>query len=368
MVITRYISKEILSTFCAIVLILMFIAISNKFVTFLAKAAAGKLPFSLLIQVVGLYIPELFAILAPVAMFVAILFTHSRLHADSEISVLLTSGFDWARLTGITLISASLIAFLVAIINLGIAPATSAQRAKVLAAGQTVGVMSSIVPGRFQSIDDNDHLVFYVENVLPDGQLQNIFIAQQPKNADKDKAKDTVVITAKTAQLKQDSPHDFYLVLHDGYRYVGAPGTANYMVTSFAEYGRQLKNYVGANAKLEHVRPTGSLLRSDEPADVAELQWRMAMPIAVLLLSLIAIPLAKVHPRQGRYAKFLPAVLIYMLYYNLMTIMKRSITNGSMPEWPGLWLLHALVLLCGIILILHVAGRLAEYKYKWFKT
>ena len=158
MVIARYISKEIINTFCALVFILMFIAISNKFVTFLAKAAAGKFPISLLVKVVGLYIPELFAILAPVAMFVAILFTHSRLHADSEISVLLTSGFDWARLTRITLMVSIAVAVIVGVINILVVPAISIERAKLLANGQAAGVMSSITPGRFQTLDGNAQL------------------------------------------------------------------------------------------------------------------------------------------------------------------------------------------------------------------
>ena len=173
-------------------------------------------------------------------------------------------------------------------------------------------------------------------------------------------------MTAKTAEIKQNNAQGFYLVLHDGYRYVGVPGTANYMITSFAEYGRQLTYASGVVQNNEHIRPSKELLRSQEPADKAEFQWRMAMPIAVILLSLIAIPLAKVQPRQGRYAKFLPAVLIYMIYYNLMIIIRRSIANGKLPDAPGMWALHALLLVCGIILLLHVAGRLAEFKYRFF--
>lgn len=366
MVIARYISKEIFNTFCALVFILMFIAISNKFVTFLAKAASGKFPISLLMKVVGLFIPELFAILAPVAMFVAILFTHSRLHADSEIAVLLTSGFDWARLTRITLSVALLVAILVGAINIWVVPAIGARRAKLLADGQAAGVMSSITPGRFQTLEGNEQLVFYVENILPNGQLENIFIAQQPNNEQAD-AEKSVVVTAKSAEIKQNTSQGFYLVLRDGYRYVGAPGTANYMITSFAEYGRQLKYATSVVQNNEYIRPSKELLRSHEPADRAEFQWRMAMPIAVMLLSLTAIPLAKVQPRQGRYAKFLPAVLIYMIYYNLMIIIRRSISNGKLPDVPGMWALHALLLICAIILLLHVAGRLAEFKYRFFK-
>lgn len=365
MVIARYISKEIVGTFLAIVFILLFIAISNKFVMFLAKAASGKLSLGLVFKIVLLYIPELFAILTPVAMFIAILFTYSRLYTDSEIAVLLTSGFDWAQLIRITLIVASSIAILVGIINFIVVPPSSLKRDRLIAEGQVAGVIQAITPGRFQTIEDNDHLVFYVEDVMPNGELQNIFIAQQPISDQPDADKSVVVLTAKTASVKQqDDPNEFYLLLRDGYRYVGVPGTANYMVTAFAEYGRQLKYPVGAIASSENNRNSAEIIHSRKPADIAELQWRLSMPIAVMLLALIALPLSKVQPRQGRYAKFLPAVLVYMLYYNLLTITKRYIANGSLPSFPGLWLVHLVFFIGAIALILHVSGRIAEFKYR----
>lgn len=363
--IERYIAKEILSVFAAFVFILLFIAISNKFVMLLAKAASGKLYVSLIFKVVALYIPELFAILAPVAMFIAILFTFSRLHADSEITVLLTSGFDWINLTRITLLVAGVVAVCVAVINLNVVPAISVMRAKLLAEGQAIGAMNAITPGRFQTIENNDQLVFYVEDILPDGKLHNIFIAQQPAGDSTDANTSMVVVTAKSALLKQQNNHnEFYLILHDGYRYDGVPGTANYKTTSFVEYGRQLKYDAATISDNDYMRSSKELFKSKNSADIAELQWRLAMPIAVLLLAMIAIPLSKVQPRQGRYAKFLPAVLIYMIYYNLLTIIKRSVANGKIPELPGIWALHIVFLLCAILLLLHASGRLAQLKYR----
>lgn len=362
MVIARYITKEIFSTFAALTFILLFIAISNKFVMFLAKAASGKLPLGLVFKVVALYIPELFGIMAPVAMFVAILFTHSRLHADSEVAVLLTSGFDWAKLTRVTMSLAAVIALSVAAINIFVVPVLAEHREKVIAEGQVAGVMQAITPGQFQTIDDNDQLVFYVENVLPDGTLTNIFIAQQP-NAEKSD-EDIVVLTARSANIKQlDTKNEFYLVLHHGYRYVGSPGSANYMVTSFDEYGRELKYTSGPLPSYEYLRPSGQIFNSTDPADIAEMQWRLAMPFAILILALFAIPLAKVQPRQGRYAKFLPAVLIYMVYYNFLTIVKRYIAKGEIASVPGLWGIHIVFILIALAMLFHVSGRWAELRY-----
>lgn len=353
MVIARYITKEICLTFIALIFILLFIALSNKFVVFLAKAAAGKLPVSMLLKVIGLYIPELFGMLAPIALFAAILFTHSRLHADSEVAVLLTSGYDWWRLTKATLGIAAAVALLVAIINLGFAPMITAKREQLISEGQTIGMLYAITPGQIQMVDESSDLVFYVENVLDNGTLQNIFIADKLNN---------VIITAQHALIRQvNKGDDFYLILNNGYRYVGTPGQADYSVTKFAEYGRELHFPPAAISDAEHLSPTSSLLISADPADQAELQWRISMPCAVLILALLAIPIAKVNPRQGRYAKFLPAALVYMMYYNSLTVVKRWIMAGSMPVFPGLWAVHLVFLLLAITLYMQVSGRWYEY-------
>lgn len=371
MVIARYITKEIFGTFSAISFILLFIALSNKFVMYLAKAASGKLPVTLVFKVVGLFIPELFGLLAPVAMFIAILFTHSRLHADSEVAVLLTCGFDWGRLTRVTLIITLIFAFIVGVINFALVPKITAEREKLIADGQVAGVMHAITPGQFQTIDDNDQLVFYVENVLPSGKLRNIFIAQQPDPEKAADGKAIVVLTAQTADIKQlENQNEFYLVLRNGYRYEGNPGSADYRVTSFVEYGRELKYAAGVIPNNEYLRSTAALLHSKDSADKAEFQWRCSMPIAVCILALLAIPLGKVQPRQGRYAKFLPAVLIYMLYYNLLTVCRRLIANGSMHPYPGLWAIHLLFFLFAMLLLFKVSGRWSEfiYNFKMRKT
>ena len=54
---------------------------------------------------------------------------------------------------------------------------------------------------------------------------------------------------------------------------------------------------------------TSSLLASDQPVDIAEVQWRLSRPMATLLLALIAIPLSRSSPRQGKNEKtFMAAV------------------------------------------------------------
>lgn len=361
MVIARYITKEIFESFFAITFILLFVALSNRFVSFLAKAAAGQIPLDAVFKLVGLYVPEFFAMLAPVALFIGVLFTHTRLHADSEIAVLLTCGFDWAKITKITLFVGIIVSILVGVLTLGVIPHITEYRERLQSDSQAIGVMHSITAGQFQTVED-EQLVFYVEDVDSNGKLHNIFIAQQPDSENLDKP--ITVVTAKYADMKQtNNPFEFYLVLYDGHRYVGAPGTANYVITSFKEYGRELKHESGVVPSFHRIRSTLSIINSEIPGDKAELQWRLAMPIASIILVLIAVSLAQVKPRQGRFSKFLPAILIYMVYYNSLTLTRRAVAENTLSPYIGTWVVHIFFLLFAWFLLMKVSGRLNQLKY-----
>lgn len=363
MIIARYIAKEILAIFGILTFILLFIAVSNKFVVLLAKAASGKLPFGMVFKVMMLYMPELFVVLAPVAMFVAILFSFSRLYADSEITVLLSCGVGWRYLLQVALAVAGVMALVVGVLSFFVVPEFASKRDELLAQGQIVGMMNAITPGRFQTVEGEDRLVFYVEDIADDGALHNIFLAQQLKQ---DTDQGTVIITAESAMIKQEQKkNEFLLILRDGYRYSGQPGAADYVITSFKEYGRTLKyNALPVMNSATH-KGLKELLHAEQPEEIAEMQWRLGLPVALLLLSLLAVPLSKVQPRQGRYAKFLPAVLVYMVYYNVLTIMRRAIAKGTIASMPGLWVVHFGLLLVCIILLLNLTGIWQEYKAKF---
>src|SRR3546814_8269688 len=69
--------------------------------------------------------------------------------------------------------------------------------------------------------------------------------------------------------------------------------------------------YSSSKRKIE---PTGRLLGTGDPQDRAELQWRVGAPIAVLVLTLLAVPLSYIRPRQGRYGKLVIGILAYLIY------------------------------------------------------
>lgn len=370
MIINKYITKEILLTFLAVTGILLFVAISNRFINLLAKVAVGQLPGSLVFKVVGLYFPELLASLAPLGVFIAVLLVYGRLHADSEMAVLFTCGIDWAHITKISIKFASIIAAIILLLTTWLIPTITEYREQVLAQGEAIGIMQAIVPGQFQTLNSGK-LVFYVEDVNKDNanKLVKIFIAEQPE-ASISKAKFSL-ITAAAGYLQPKNnkqiTDDFFLILQNGHRYTGTPGALNYTKIDFSEYGREVKTVTnGANFEKEQLIATRKLLFASKLGEIAELQWRLSLPLSAVILGILAVSLAKVSPRQGRFAKFLPAILLYIVYFNLMLVTKRWIGAGVLTPYLGIWVIHLGFLGLSGLLLAKASGRLAQLQQIYF--
>lgn len=66
----------------------------------------------------------------------------------------------------------------------------------------------------------------------------------------------------------------------------------------------------------------------------------MGMPIFTLISALLAVGLARVKPRQGRFARILPAVGIFVSYYLMLTLAQNLLANARYPLWLGFWPIH----------------------------
>jgi lipopolysaccharide export system permease protein len=151
------------------------------------------------------------------------------------------------------------------------------------------------------------------------------------------------------------------LTLYDGERFEGVPGSAEFRIVRFAEHTVPVQVPASADVvRTLEALPTATLLASAKPGERAELHWRLAMPLMCVVLALVAVPLARLKPRQGRYARVWLAVLIYLLYSNLISVGKVWIARGTAPQWLGLWWTHLAVVLLALLVIAApgVANRL----------
>ena len=99
------------------------------------------------------------------------------------------------------------------------------------------------------------------------------------------------------------------------------------------------------------MKPTSELLQSSDLRDRAELQRRISTPLMALILMLVAVPMARVRPRQGRFGRIGIAILFYFVYSLLLRAADTWVEEGAVPEWVGPWWVHGIAAAVGLWLL-----------------
>jgi lipopolysaccharide export system permease protein len=341
--------KEITTTLAGLTTILLLIFMSNQFVHYLNRAASGRLPGLAVFQLLMLEIPNLLGLLLPLGFFVAILLAYGRMYADNEMTVLHACGYGPKKLITQTMIMAVVLSAIVLYLMINVAPKVATARTKLIRTSGVQSLIQMIVPQRFKAIEHGKQVI-YVQAMARDyTEAENVFFAQRAENK-----KSWNVLWAKSASLQEDEDtNEHYISLVDGSQYEGVPGQADFRVAKFKQYKARLPHPQVSLKDDIRTSPSEELwpINNKNKQKAAEIQWRLSVPLMVITLTLIAIPLSRVNPRQGKFAKLLPALIIYILYANTMFVARDWIIAGKIPTWIGLWWLHIAAAGLGIGLI-----------------
>ncbi|AWY42949.1 LPS export ABC transporter permease LptF [Pseudomonas putida] len=351
MIVFRYLSREVLLTLSAVSAVLLVIIMSGRFIKYLAQAASGQLDPSSLFLIMGYRLPGFLQLILPLGLFLGILLSYGRLYLESEMTVLSATGMSQQRLFRMTLFPATLVALVVAWLSLGLAPQGANQFQLLLNKQDALTEFDTLEPGRFQALRDGTR-VTYTEQLTDDRiNLSGVFISQKNLSSDnKDRGISVLVAEKGRQEIRPDGNR--YLILDNGYRYDGNPGQADYRAIQYQEYGVLLpKPEVSEEVTDRDAMPTASLMASEDIRLRAELQWRLSLPLLVFVVTLMAVPLSRVNPRQGRFLKLLPAILLYMAYLTILIAARGALDKGKIPAALGLWWVHGLFLVIGLGLL-----------------
>lgn len=349
MVIDRYILRETLFTLTAVTVILLVIFISNRFVKYLAEVGTGGVEAQAVLTVLGLKTLAALVIILPLGLFIAILLALSRLYKDSEMIALAACGVSIRRILRSVMVLALAVAALAALVSFVLAPWSEEESYRLRDEQQARATLAGVAPGRFTELNGAGGTVYF-ERLSRDGVMHHIFARQQAHAG-------PVLLTAEQGYVRTDDDGQQMVVLEDGYRYEGVPGAGTFRVIKFAEHSLRIERQeIRPSYRKQRALPTTALLASHAKPDIAELQWRASTPLSVLVLSLLAVPISRTNPRQGKYARLFVAVLIYLIYNNLMGIANGWVARGQLPAAIGMWWVHA-VMLGGVwLLFVHQYG------------
>ena len=341
----RYVFREVALSWAAVTGVLLVILVGNQLAQVLGQAAERGYPREVILGLIGLTTIQNLTVLVPVGLLLGIVLALGRLYHESEMAALRACGVGPVQLLRPIGQFALLVAAVLAWLSLVGAPAAFGRAQQIRRDALRAAEFGMLEPGRFHSFAGGD-AVFYAESRDPNGDLRRVFLQRRVRDR-------IEVALADRAQHRVEERGMLHvLVLSDGDRYEGTPGQAAMRRVHFAEHTVPVR--VGDSEPGPARVETRSLLElATDPsrAALAELQWRLSLPLMALVLTLLAVPLARLRPRQGRYARIGVAILVYFVYSNLLSAARVWIEKGWLAPALGLWWTHAAVLVVALVLL-----------------
>jgi lipopolysaccharide export system permease protein len=356
-ILERYILREVAMSWLSVSGVLLAIMLTDQVARVLERAAESQFPRGVVLELIVLGAVQSLSMVLPIALLLGIVLALGRLYHDSELTAAQACGTG-ARMVMLPVMGfTAALSVLLAYISLQVSPAAASRILELRSEALRAGQFAPISAGKFSTFGGGSTVV-YAQAADPDGTLRRVFVQRSRGNV-------LEIALAQRATHEYSEGGDVQVItLYDGERYEGIPGERRFRIVKFAEntIPVRLPANSGGVMKMEGV-PTRELLTSNDPEHRAELHWRLALPIMAVVMGLIAVPLARLRPRQGRYARVGFAILIFFLYINLAIAGKMWIERGTLPEWLGLWWVHATVAVFAALLLV-VPRLLASARYR----
>ena len=310
----RLLIREFASTGFFVFAILLAIIVLTQLIRLLGESVGGTLPVEAVLVLLGFTALNYLPILLSISLFLSVWLTLTRSYSDSEMVVWFSSGVSLTRWIRPVMWYAFPVVGLIALLSLLLTPWARSKVDEIRLKLESRDDVAVVAPGTFRESKQADR-VFFLENVSPgNNRVGNIFVqsVQQGKVG---------TMVAKQG-LQETAPNgDKFIVLLNGTRHEGIPGQLDYKIVEFERYAMRVET---VESKKKPPNPkaysTIFLLENRDTWNLAELNWRISLPVSALILVLLAIPFSFVNPRAGRSLNMINALVLYMLYNNLISV------------------------------------------------
>ncbi|MDD5268528.1 MAG: LPS export ABC transporter permease LptF [Methylococcales bacterium] len=342
--------QDLLKTLLSVLMVIVVIIVSRKFIRILDDAIAGQVSNETLLSILGLKTVVASVEFLPVAVFMAVLMVLGRMYRDQEMAAISSAGGGAGALYRSVFLLVFPLSVLAVGLSLYVAPWAEARVDKLMQQGEESADLRGIAAGKFSEYSQGD-LVFYVETITADKKMHKVFVQNRQHG-------NVAIINAEAARFK-DLPDGRYIIFEHGEQVKGLPGALNYVIEQFAEYAVRIETKASAATLNRQALAVDELWGTNAAFAIAELQRRFSIPLGALLLSFIAVPLAQISPRGGVYGNMLVGFLIYFSYGNLIRVSQGWVMSGTISPWLGGLGVNIMLLLIGSILLARLYG------WKW---
>lgn len=344
MIFHRALLREFAGLAGAVFLTLFAIALTTRLIRLLGQAAGGKIPSDAVVAYLGFFSLGVLPVLLSLTLFTTVLLTLTRSYRDSEMVIWFNAGLSLAAWLRPVLAFALPVVVVIGVLSLFMAPWSAQMAERYRAQLASRDDVSRINPGVFGESASKDR-VYFVESVSGNAEtVQNVFVSSMQHQR-------PGVMVSHSGRVETQANGDRFIVLEGGRRYEGVPGQSAFRLMEFERYAMRIEPKEGSEPTPSQKNlSTLGLMEDPTPSNLGELLWRIGIPVSALILSLLAIPLSFVNPRAGQSINLVFALLIYMLYSNLLSVSQANVVQGRLSFAVGWWLVHGIMLLVLVFL------------------
>ena len=353
LIIRRYLIREILQSFAAVLAVLLLVYLSDRFVRYLAEAVAGKISAEIIIELLALNLVSKIAILLPLALFLGVLLGLGRMYKDSEVVAMWAGGFGVRGVVETVLWLSLAVGILTGFLSLYVSPRLATVQENIVNRARGEADVMGISPGQFKLFGRGN--VLYVGSIADNGKtMEDVFV--RVGRGDREE----LLLAERAYNSVPGREGDRFIVLEEGYRYSGQAGELDFVVTRFERHAVRLDAITKPHDRhtRESVR-SSALWGSADLRDTAELQWRLSLPISLVVLGVLAVPMSRTRPSQGRYARLFLGIVVYFIYSNGIGVAQNLVGRGDVTPVVGVWAVHGLM---GVV----VAGLVFTQTSAWW--
>ena len=344
MIFLRAAQREFANTAVAVFVALFAILISTVLIRLLGQAAGGRLASDAVLALIGFGSIAQLPIVLTLTLFIAILTTLSRSYRDSEMVVWFASGVPLTAWVKPVLYFTLPLVVVIAATTLVVAPWAQLKTVEFRIRSNDRDDAARVAPGVFRESAGGQRVFFVETGAGEDGRVKNVFVNTRQHGR-------LGIMVSSEGYLKTDEDGARFVVLENGRRYEGSPGTPDYRVMEFRRYAVRIESpATRALPQKPRMLSTGRLIGDPLPAYRGELAARIGTPVAAFLLALLAIPMSFVNPRAGRTNNLIAALLVYLIYTNALSISQAWITQSKIGFTTGLWAPHVAMVALLIVL------------------
>ncbi len=356
MLFEKALRRDLLNLAGVVFATLFVIMLTTSLIRFLGRAASDRVDTASVLPLIAFNAINVLPVLLVLTVYVAVLMSLTRAFRDSEMVIWFASGMSLTAWIRPVLGVAVPVAVLVALVAFVVAPWANRQANEYHQRFAQREDVSQVAPGRFrESVSANR--VFFVESLNEEQtEVRNVFVTQAQGDS-------LSVVVSRSGSIENRPDGSRFLVLEDGRRYDGTRAQADFRLMEFGRYGLRLEpRETVVAADRAKFKTTRELVQDPSPRNLGELAWRISLPVSTVLMALLAIPLSSVNPRAGRSVNLLAALLLYLVYNNLLTVFQSWIGRERVSFAIGVWVLHAVML----VLILWLFRRRTTLPRRWF--